>query len=282
MSAIRVATRPLLGLLTDLARTAESKPDAGALGAVLLSTGRGHHGPEVGRIELLGAMSTDRRVAGYAHTPCLGQLARPVLLALRDVRSVVSVFKAAAGRDKDEQHAVEIELHGAGDTVDVTVREDPNLLDDGVSLTFGSVDLAGFPARTLVRVVSGASWPALDVAGRATMVRDGRDVPAGDRVDVLPAALAPFVSVAKRRGQPLQLYVRHHLAPVLVQLGDGYRGAAGVWRADDDTSAELPDVDLHTAPDLDRWFPLPPDAPAPAPDGPAGLFAVPEPDGGDA
>ncbi len=253
---IRIATRQLLGLLVDLARTADRGAEAGPLGAVLLSSGRGHYGPEPGRVELLGGMSTDRRVMGYAHVPCTGQLPRPVLLGLRDLRAVVSVFKAAAGRDPDEQHAVEISTAGEGETVDITVREDPSLLDDGVSLTFGSVDLAGFPARTLVRVTSGASWPEPDRRGRVTVERDGRQVAATDRVDVLPAALSPFVAVGKRRGEPLQVYTRHQLVPVLVQVGDAYRGAASVWHADDDTAADLPDVDLHTAPDLDAWFPL--------------------------
>lgn len=267
---VRVATRALLGLLVDLARTADRSPDAGPLGAVLLSSGRGWHGTEPGRVELLGAMSTDRRVMGYAHTPCTGSLPRPVLLALRDVRSVVSVFKAAAGRDPDNLHAVEI--HDTDG--DVTVREDPNLLDDGVSLTFGSVELAGFPARTLCRVVAGDSWPLPDLAGRVAIERDGRSIPAAPRVDVLAAAVSPFVAVGKRRGEPLQLYTRHHLAPVLVQVGDSYRGAASVWHAEDDTATGLPDVELHTEPDLDEWFPRPPgDAPAAEPE-PAQLFAV--------
>jgi S-DNA-T family DNA segregation ATPase FtsK/SpoIIIE len=274
--SVRVATRPLLGLLTDLARTADAAAEAGALGAVLLCTGRGYHGTEPGRVELLGGMSTDRRAMAYAHLPCVGQLPGPVLVSLRDLRNVVSVFKAAAGRDTDNRHAVELEITGEGEG-DVIVREDPNLLDDGVSLRFGSLDLAGFPARTIVRVVSGASWPDV-VGGRCVVPRDGRQVLALPRVDVLARALAPFAAVGKRRGAPLQLFTRHHLAPVLLQVGDSYRGAAGVWIADDDTPTDLPDVEMETAPDVDRWWPQDtPDEPA-RDTTPAGLFAVDDPD----
>jgi hypothetical protein len=276
LSTIRVATRPFVVLLVDLARTAERRPEAGNLGAVLLSTGRGYYGPDPGRVELLGGMSTDRKVMAYAHMPCSGQLPRPVLLGLRDLRNVVSVFKAAAGRDPDEQHAVELVIEGDGDTVDVTVREDPTLLGPGVSLTFESVDLQGYPARTLARVVAGDAWPAPDALGRVLVERDGRKVPAGDRVDVVASHLAPFVAVGKRRGVPVELFVRHPLAPVLVQLGDSYRGALAPWPSDDDTSAELPDVELATLPDLDQWFPAGDEHRAfpVTPPKPAGLFVV--------
>lgn len=256
MSIVRVQTRALLGLLVDAARTAASGPGAGAVGGVLLSSGRGHHGTEPGRVELLGAIATDRTSLGYGHTYCSGQLPAPQLWSLRDLQAVVTVFKAAAGSDKDGEHAVEIDAAAAGAAPgEVQVREDPNLFGDGVCLTFTPMDRTDFPARTAMRVLAGDSWPPVPKRGPVTIERDGRTIRAGARLDVKGSALAPFVAVAKRRGQPLQLYTRHQLAPVLVQVGDAYRGAVSPWIPDDDTATDLPDVELHAGADLAYWPP---------------------------
>lgn len=249
MPIVRVQTRGLLGLLVDLARTTAAGADAGATGGVLLSTGRGHHGAEPGRVELLGGVSTTGRAMGYAHVHCVGQLATPQLWSHRDAHAVVQVFGAAAGKDKDGEHAVEVEQVGA----EVLVREDPTLFGDGVSLSFQPLDRADFPARTAYRVLSGASWPEVPKRGRVTVKRDGHDVPDGPRLDVDGAVLAPFVAVGRRRGRPLQLYTRHPLVPVLVQVGDSYRGALAPWAADDDTATDLPDVEMYAEPDLTEW-----------------------------
>jgi S-DNA-T family DNA segregation ATPase FtsK/SpoIIIE len=264
--AVRIQTRALLGLLTDLARTADRRPDAGSTGAVLLVSGRGHHGIEPGRVELLAGMSTNHTAAAYAHTWCTGQLPGPLLWSLRDVQAVLDVFKGAAGRDPDGEHAVEI--LASADQVDV--REDPSLLDDGVSLTFALQDLAPWPGPMVVRVLSGQTSAGTDLAGRLVVERDGRAVPPGPRLDVIPDRLDPFLRVGKRRRSPVQLYIDHPLLPVLVQVGDAYRGAMlphdhGEYDAD-----QAPDVDLQALPDVAAVWPRTEPTPAPpAPPEPA-------------
>lgn len=256
-------TGQLLAVLADLVQTVDRDPDAGALGGVLLHTSRGHFGDEPGQVDLLAGASTDRRVAGHTYTWCTGQLPAPSLWSLRDVRSVLAVFKAARGRDKDDVHAVEI--HASAGQVEI--REDPNLIDEGVSLRFAEGTLSEFPARVIYRI--------LHETPPSTMLRDGVFVDAEPRTDLTHAALAPFLKVAKRRGELLQLYRNHQHAPVLVQIGDDYRGVLIPVRPTDPLGdTQNPDADLH-APDLQhsRWDRVPADQP-PTVDQPTGLFRV--------
>jgi S-DNA-T family DNA segregation ATPase FtsK/SpoIIIE len=244
---VRITTGALLGVLADLVQTADGGPDGGVMGAVLLYSTRGHHGAEPGAIELLAGVSSDRYTAGHTYTPCSGQLGAPTLWSLRDVRAVLSVFKAARGKDAHNAHAVEIRRSGG----EIVIREDPNLIDEGVSLSFGELDAAEYPAPALYRLLD-AAQPSVRVS-----VQDGRPVTvhATPRTDLPPSRLRGFSAVARRRGELLQLYRSHQHVPVLVQVGGTYRGVLLPWRPVDTAGDEqAPDAELYP-PDLDhpRW-----------------------------
>lgn len=235
-------TGGLIGVLSDLIQTADRDPEAGVLGGVLLHTARGHHGGEPARVDLLAGASTNRYVAGHTYTWCTGQLGDPSLWSIRDARNVIGVFKAARGKDKDNTHAVEIRRSGG----EVEIREDPNLIDEGVALTFAEGDAAQFPARTLYTV--------LDAKQRVVEVRDGMFIDAGPRTDLVPAVLTPFLKVAARRKDLLQLYRTHQHVPVLIQIGDTYRGLLMPYRTETALTDDHPGADVHP-PDLEhpRW-----------------------------
>lgn len=244
---VRVATGALLGVLVDLIQTADGGPDGGVMGAVLLHTARGYHGGEPGAVELLAGVSSDRYTVGHTYTSCSGQLSAPTLWSLRDVRAVISVFKAARGRDPHGSHAVEIH-RSAGEVV---IREDPNLIDEGVSLAFGELDAAEFPAPGLYRL--------LDTEQRTTTVTmingEQESVTSKPRTDIWPARLRGFSAVARRRAEVLQLYRTHQHVPLLVQIGAAYRGVLMPYRPVDVAGDDVrPDAELYP-PDLDhpRW-----------------------------
>lgn len=250
--SVRVLTSTLLGVLADLVQTADGGREAGPLGAVLLHTTRGHHGAEPGALELLAGVSSDRHTAGHTYAPCAGQLVEPTLWSLRDVRAVMSVFAAARGRDPKNSHAVEIH-RSAGE---ITIREDPNLIDEGVSLSFGELDAGEYPARSLYRI--------LDTQQRTRIPAPGTP-PGGPlewlyatpRTDLAGARLRGFLTVARRRGELLQVYRTHQHVPVLVQIGGTYRGVLLPWRpAEVAGDEQRPDAELYP-PDLDhpRWSP---------------------------
>jgi S-DNA-T family DNA segregation ATPase FtsK/SpoIIIE len=248
---VRILTSALLGVLTDLAHTADRTPDAGLTGSVLLHTGRGHHGGEPGIMELLAGASTDRRVAGHTYAPCSGQLTQPTLWSLRDVKSVITVFKAARGRDPLNIHAVEI----ARSDGEVTIREDPNLIDEGVSLSFGELDPFDYPARTLYDVLD--TPPCPDVVLGVGRLAELSLRPPTPRTDLIPSSLVPFTRVAVRRGELIRLYRRHQHRPLLIQIGDTYRGLLLPWRPIERVlgDEDHPDAEL-LAPDLsdERWW----------------------------
>lgn len=233
---IRVNTKALVGLLSDLACTAADEPDAGARGGVLLHTTRGHYGSEPGMCTLLVGSSTTGYVAGTAHTYATGEAA-PALWPIDDVRAAIAVLRPLCkGKDKAE-HAVEISRVGD----EVTVAEDPDLFANGTKLSFTVASLDQFP-RSL--------WSALsDVHLRPAVELDGRTVPPAPRLDVTPSHLVPFNKVAARRKESVQLFVYHQHRPVLVQIGATYRGMLTPLRYEAGEDAIEPTVEVH-APDL--------------------------------
>jgi S-DNA-T family DNA segregation ATPase FtsK/SpoIIIE len=243
----RILTGALIGVLSDLIQTADRDPDAGVMGGVVVHTGRGHFGAEPGRVDLLAGISSDRHVVGHTYTWCTGDLGEPSWWSIRDARAVINVFKAARGRDKQNTHAVEILRAGA----EVLIREDPNLIDEGVSLAFGEGDLTAYPLPTLYRL--------LDAEQPAVVHRDGQFVDAVPRTDLVADVLIPFTKVAKRRGEILQLYRSHQDVRLLVQIGETYRGLLQPYRSTEQLGdGTHPGADIHT-PDLDhdRWQPAP-------------------------
>ena len=234
---IRVATKALVGLLLDVAQTADDSPEAGARGAVLLHTARGHYSGEPGMCTLLVGSSTTGYVAGTAHTFATGQ-ADPMLWPINDVRAVIAVLRPLCkGKDDHQQHAVEI---SRSEDV-ITVREDPDLFSDGLKISFTAASLDEFP-RSL--------WSALsDVHLRPPVELNGQQVPQAPRLDVAPAQLAPFNRVATRRKEGMSLFLYHQHRPVLVQIGATYRGMLVPQRYETGEDAIEPTVEVH-APDL--------------------------------
>ncbi|HET9892609.1 MAG TPA: hypothetical protein VFQ42_19125, partial [Mycobacterium sp.] len=84
---IRITTKDLVGLLTDLVHTA-AHPDTGSTTAsVLLHTARGYaHGDEPGVSDLLVGTSTDGSMVGHAFEACYGQASEPMLWSIGDVK----------------------------------------------------------------------------------------------------------------------------------------------------------------------------------------------------
>jgi hypothetical protein len=215
VSTIRCKTGVLVGMLTDLLCTAPSKPDDtdAVLFTVVMFTERGHLGAEPGRVDLLVGASTDSYVAGHAHMPCIGQWhGGPMLWSVPDTVAALAVLKALGGRA--EEHEVELTRDHRG----VTIAEDPDLFDEATALT--------------IRVSSPDDYPLVGLFATlaydppAQVVRDGAVIQALPRTDWATARLAPFLKIAGRRRQLLSVYRWHQDTPVLVQVGDRYRGAA--------------------------------------------------------
>lgn len=248
---MRVFTKHLLTLLTDLTETAAKNPDLPGLAGIELHTGRGEYGTDPGYTDLLCGASTNRYSGAHAYTSCDGQLAGgPILLPVAGAKAIIDVFKTAA-KEKNPLHAVELH-HDAGI---LRISEDPNLVDDGLSLRVVLGDLDEFPL-TVYRLLS---------RELRTVVtnRDGRTETAAPLSTVSADVLAPFVRVAKRRGELLHVYRTHQAEPWQVQIGDDYRGVIQTLRLAEDSyrDRDRPDAVVHAP---DGMPPLPDPEPAPA------------------
>lgn len=201
---VRVKTSALIELLTDLAFTAGEPGDPA--GRILLHSASGYaDSSEPGKSQLLVGTSTDRFAVG--HTWCVAEgHTNPMLWPVLDAAAVVNVFKPLTKGNAD--HAVSIRRKGD----EITVQEDADLFGEGTALTFTVGDLDGFP-RGVWDILGHRLFPAQ------------RD-PAVPRTDLSPARLTAFAKVAVRRKAPVELYRTHQLQPVLVQIGQSYRGAA--------------------------------------------------------
>lgn len=225
---IRIPTAALVGLLTDLAHTAADPATAGATAGVLLHSARGYAGSSPGQIDLLVATSTDGVALGHAHVPCSGR-DEPMLWPIAAVKDVIAVLKPKA---KLEDHVTEITRDGD----DITLAEDPDLFGEGSRFTFGGAD----PVE----------WPTQDAAAMLAEIRmsppEGSQ-PAAPRTDFLPARLAPFLTIAARRKEILQVFRYHQRLPVSVQIGDHYRGVVGpfAWNDEDRSAGLAPSGDVY-------------------------------------
>lgn len=221
---IRIETKALLALLDDLTRTTSAS--SGPTGGVLLHTTRGPKADEPGLTDLLVGTATDGMCVGHTYVDSLGQLIRPTLWPLADVRAVIASFRPKLQADKD--HAVEIVVDSGG----VDVREDPNLFSDGLHVTFSEGPVAEYP-RGL--------WEAIE--GPPTVLTDSAVQP---RSDFLESGLKPFLAIAKRRNEIVQLYRYHHTSRVLVQIGDRYRGSVKPIRTEwTNDAGGQPSGDVH-------------------------------------
>lgn len=223
MSKIRVETKKLVGILSDLVHS--SAPD-GPNSGVLLHSARGYANPdEPGVTDLLVGTSTTGRHAGHTWCAAGGQLP-PMLWRLDDVLAVVTVLKAVSRGVKE--HMVDIVRDGTH----VEVAEDPQLFGE-TSMRITAAPLDDYP-RDLWRAMEGIGGKPLD-----------EEMPA--RLDLAPGELAALAKVAKRRGEVVQTFRVPRSRRILVQIGGTYRGVV-VARADDGDD-DVPDAELY-APEL--------------------------------
>lgn len=203
--ALTIPTKALVGLLTDLAHTAADPAEAEATAAVLLHSARGHLGAAPGKTDLLVGTSTDSVLLGHAHTQCYGSVA-PMLWPISDTKAVLGALKPLA---KIKEHTTEI----AVDAERITVAETPNLFG-GLELSFKGLDIEAWPTEGVHRMLT---------VLRTTPSMPNPDEPA-PRTDIHASRLAPFLKIASRRSEPLQFFRWHQYVPIVVQIGDAYRG----------------------------------------------------------
>lgn len=228
MSLIRLKTKTLTDMLTDLTHTAMADPVAyPSMAGVLLHTDRGYPDPtEPGESDILVGTSTTYVHTGHTWVQCFGQTG-PMLWPITDVRAVLSVFKPLAKKEKE--HSVDVRCDGG----EVTVAEDPKLFGE-TSLSFHTAPLDDWPRDRFT--VLGTNYESRD------------DTDPSARTDFEHDWLSAFAKVAKRRGSAVQLYRRHQGRPVLVQIGSTYRGVlmpTRSWIEDDACGGDMPDTELY-------------------------------------
>lgn len=230
---IRIHTARLLELIGDLKHTTHPDPEAGAVHGILLHTARGYHVPgEPGLGDILVGTSSMYTAVGHTYVACSGQMTVPMLWPLDRAAHVASWFRA---QSKDDGHTVEIGYDGK--MITVKSGGDPTLFDDedgDDQVEFRGLDVDKFP-RGLWHVLEWDTKPGKD---------DG--VPQA-RSDIPAAALDPFVKVAGKR--TIEMYRYGPKRPILIGIGDRYRGALMPARWDDmDKNPDLgatPFGDVH-------------------------------------
>lgn len=242
--SVRVESAALVGLLADLVVTASPSKDFLPTSAVLLHGDRGDRVGEPGRVDLLVGTSLNRKVIGHTWAPAEGLLP-PMVWPVDDARTVLAALKLKIAGEKDNggpKHAVKIQRDGHS----VEVVEDPTqrpLFDDDKPwrFSFQLGDLDGFPRGVWDLLTSGDRHEQYPVFNA-----DGSRVEALPRTDFSPEHLAPFVSIAKRRGWEIQTYRTHHRRAVHVQIGFGYRGVIIPRSFDEEhESGVVPDATVY-------------------------------------
>lgn len=217
---LRIGTSDLTALLGDLVQTAAKEADMGAIHGVLLHTVREPAADEPGDLDLIGGASTTGTIAGHAWTTCAGDLGDDLMLIDRgDVDAVLAVLRPMAKKDG---HAVSITRRDNADGDNghgmLEVAEDPDLFGEAMSLRVPLRDPEDFPARGVYRLLE-THQDGL-VADRET----GEVIEPERRTDFLAPRFAPFLAVAKRRNQPINLFRAHQAQPITLQIGPRYRG----------------------------------------------------------
>ena len=160
----------------------------------------------------------------------------PMLWPIGEVPAAIAVLRQMSHGQPD--HTVEI--HPEGDQVTLSAGED--LFGEGARYTFDLADAGKFPA-SIWRLISDVHHRTYPVDHDTKKV-----VPAGVRTRIPARNLAPFVAIAKARKELVELYRYHPRLPVLVVIGDNYRGAFMPERAEDDLLAvDAPGLDVYPA-----------------------------------
>lgn len=248
MSATTLATRALIGLLTDITLTAANDPDDPTLNTVLLHGGHGTWAPDTRSdddedalldavpSDLLVATSTDRRAAAQAHAACTGRLHRPILVTVPDVKAIVALFKPlVTSLGRDTTHMARLTLEGET----LTVAEDPLVVPDGRSV---SMTVASFgPGSDYPTGVAKVLDP--DPANLPRQYRDGPPIEATRGSGLSASGLAVVASVAKRRAMPAVIYRHHQDRPLVAEVGNSYRVVLQPYGVDDDQQ-EGPQIEV--------------------------------------
>jgi hypothetical protein len=239
MSTIVIDTRHLVGLATDLVRTAHKDPLHPHLCAVLLHTDNamalvddGEGGEEMMESEVLVVTSTTGRIIGQGHAPCNGQLHRPVLVSATDAGSIVKVFTALMKLvdQKTVTHRTQLEL--LGNTL--TVSEDEEVVESGVELSIQVLDeevVDNFP-RNL-------QWALAPDPDAEVVDKDQLVIPPSYGTGLRGDDLAVVSAVSKRRGMEPIVYRSHQGRPVVVTVGSMYRVTVKPWALDPETGEHV-------------------------------------------
>jgi hypothetical protein len=239
MSTIAIDTRHLVGLMTDLVRTAHKDPLFPHLNAVLLHTDNataavddGDGGEELMESEVLVVTSTTGRMIGQGHAPCNGQLHRPVLVSATDAKSISQVFTSLMKLvdKKTVTHRTQLEL--TGNTL--TVSEDEEVVESGFELSLqvlGEEAVDDFP-RNLEWAL--APDPHFEVVGKDQIV-----IPPSYGTGVRGDDLGVVGAISKRRAMEPIVYRSHQTRSVVVTIGSQYRMTMAPWPLNTETDEHV-------------------------------------------
>lgn len=239
MSVIAIDTRHLVGLMTDLVKTASKEPLIPHLCAVLLHTDQamaevddGQGGKETMESEVLVATSTHGRIIGQGHAPCNGQLHRPVLVSSNDAQSIVKVFTALMKLvdQKTVTHRTQLEL--VGNTL--TVSEDEEVVESGVELSIQVLDedvVENFPHNVARALIPDADADVLD--------KDQVVVPPSYGTGLRGEHLGIVAAISKRRAMEPIVYRSHQSRSLVVTIGSMYRMTVAPWPLDTETGEHV-------------------------------------------
>lgn len=223
---ISINTRHLVDLLTDLLATSGYR-------GVYLGSVRGEFGTEPGEVSLLVGTSTDGVTIGHTWAPGVSGELEATLWPVSDVQAVISVYK---GYSKQKEHTVDISVEGEA----ILIRETPELFDGGTELRF---DYKQFEDDdpTLAR------WRRILSNEPLPHPVDAEGVPRASfaRTSFPPAALAPLVKIANRRGTSINLFGHHPVQLHRVQIGDSWIGAVAPLANPDHSDPNGPTETAH-------------------------------------
>lgn len=211
--SIRIETHRLIDLIQDLKLTAAQDPEQGAIAGILFHSARGPGFPgEPGQTDLLCGTSTNRIVVGHTNALASGRMTTPMLWPIHAAQTVLQVFKSKAKESKE--HTVEIRL--GDNTIRVEDSEQTLFGLSGEHYEFPAGDLDKYPRSLWRELEHDTPWDA---------DRSRDKTPPLPRTDLSAAALGMFTSVAARHGGVIEFYRFHQTRPVLVAIGERYRGA---------------------------------------------------------
>jgi hypothetical protein len=261
MSTLTLPTRGLVGLLEDLRLTAGKDPELPFLASVLLHSDRGDWEMpvddkdedadttepliEVIETNLLVATSTSGKMLGQGHTWCDGNLARPILVAAKDVKAILDVFKPlVTSLSKATIHRTVLTLSGEM----LRVSEDPKQVPRGKSVVLTTLDLNDYPRNIA---------PLLDPETGTEHKRDGKVIPRSYGTGINYDHLAIIGKIAKRRRMPIAWYEEHQNKGIVITIGSAYRAVFQPLTLDEENEQHLePQVDVFDPPLPERKTPV--------------------------